>query len=277
MTPVSIVGGQCLTASGLEALSLTFEGETITAISPVEPDAPAARQDPGDPAVIDASGLVVSPGFIELQVNGGYGHDLQDDPGLVWDLGRKLPRSGVTSFLPTIISGPRSRTRSILEALRERPAGYCGAEPLGAHFEGPMLSTNHPGAHRHEHLTGACADVIDGWHRSTGVTMVTIAPELAGALDVHRRTRAGEAIIVAAGHTAAHEGRDPGGHRGRREHGHPPIQRHGPSRASKSQSGRRGHGGQAPHRHHDRRRRARRSRRGGRGLERQGSRPDRGW
>ena len=202
MTAVSIVGGRCLTASGLEALTLTFEGDTITMLSPAEPIPAAPREDPGDTAVIDASGLVVSPGLVDLQINGGYGHDLQDDPGVVWDLGRKLPRSGVTSFLPTIISGPRSRTRSMLEALRARPTGYCGAEPLGAHFEGPMLNARHSGAHRHENLTGVSADVITGWHRSTGVTMVTIAPELANALDVivelNRR-----GIVVAAGHSAA--------------------------------------------------------------------------
>ena len=202
MTAVSIVGGRCLTASGLEALTLTFEGDTITMLSPAEPIAAAPREDPEDTAVIDASGLVVSPGLVDLQINGGYGHDLQDDPGVVWDLGRKLPRSGVTSFLPTIISGPRSRTRSMLEALRARPTGYCGAEPLGAHFEGPMLNARHSGAHRHENLTGVSADVITGWHRSTGVTMVTIAPELANALDVivefNRR-----GIVVAAGHSAA--------------------------------------------------------------------------
>ena len=202
MTAVSIVGGRCLTTSGLEALALTFEGDTITALSPAEPVAPAPQKDPEDAAVIDASGLVVSPGLIDLQINGGYGHDLQDDPGVVWDLGRKLPRSGVTSFLPTIVSGPRSRTRSMLEALRARPTGYCGAEPLGAHFEGPMLSTRHSGAHRPEHLTGASIDGIDGWHRSTGVTMVTLAPELANALEVTSELNR-RGIVVAAGHSAA--------------------------------------------------------------------------
>ena len=202
MTAVSIVGGRCLTASGLEERTLTFEGDTITAPSPAEPAAPGPQQDSEDTAVIDASGLVVSPGLIDLQINGGYGHDLQDDPGVVWDLGRKLPRSGVTSFLPTIISGPRSRTRSMLEALRARPAGYCGAEPLGAHFEGPMLNPRHSGAHRREYLTGASAGVIDDWHRSAGVTMVTIAPELDDALDViGELNRRG--IVVAAGHSGA--------------------------------------------------------------------------
>ncbi len=202
MTAVSIVGGRCLTTSGLEALTLTFEGDTVTALSPAGSIAPSPHKDPEDTAVIDASGLVVSPGLIDLQINGGYGHDLQHDPREVWDLGCKLLPSGVTSFLPTIISGPPSLTRSMLEALRARPADYCGAEPLGAHFEGPMLSTRHSGAHRHEHLTGASADVINDWHRSTGVTMVTIAPELPNALDVIRELKR-RGIVVAAGHSAA--------------------------------------------------------------------------
>lgn len=202
MTAVSVVGGRCLTTSGLEALTLTFEGDTITALSPADSVAPASQKDPEDTATIDASGLVVSPGLIDLQINGGYGHDLQDDPGVVWELGRKLPRSGVTSFLPTIISGPRSLPSAMLEALRARPTGYCGAEPLGAHFEGPMLNTRLAGVHPPEYLTGVSADVINGWHRSAGVAMVTIAPELANALDaigeLHRR-----GIVVAAGHSAA--------------------------------------------------------------------------
>ena len=202
MTAVRIVGGRCFTTSGLEALTLTFEGDTITALSLANSVASAPQKDPEDTATIDASGLVVSPGLIDLQINGGYGHDLQDDPGVVWELGRKLPRSGVTSFLPTIISGPRSLHSAMLEALRARPTGYCGAEPLGAHFEGPMLNTRLAGVHPPEHLTGVSADVINGWHRSAGVAMVTIAPELANALDaigeLHRR-----GIVVAAGHSAA--------------------------------------------------------------------------
>ena len=202
MTEVRIVGGRCLTASGLEALTVTFEGDTITSLSPAEPAGFAPPTDLDGTAAIDASGLVLSAGLIDLQINGGYGHDLQDDPGAVWDLGRELPRSGVTSFLPTIISGPSSRNRAMLDALKARPAGYCGAEPLGAHFEGPMINPRHAGAHRREHLTGARDDVIDGWHRSAGVALVTIAPELDNADDVISEL-ARRGIVVAAGHSAA--------------------------------------------------------------------------
>ena len=202
MTVVRIVGGRCATSSGLDRLTLTFEGETITALSPADFGASAPHHDSEDIAVVDASGLVVSPGFVDLQINGGYGLDLQDDPWALWELGGNLPRTGVTSFLPTIISGPRGPACSLLEALRAQPAGYCGAVPLGAHFEGPMLNARHSGVHRHEYLTGASDVVIDGWYRSKGVTMVTIAPELPGALDIIGELDQ-RGIVVSVGHSAA--------------------------------------------------------------------------
>ena len=65
-----------------------------------------------------------------------------------------------------------------------------------------MISKQHSGAHRHEYLTGAGHDMIDGWHRTAGVAMVTIAPELDNAPDViSELVRRG--IVVAAGHSAA--------------------------------------------------------------------------
>ena len=197
MSQVTIAGGRCLTPTGLDPLTLTFEGDTITKLGSSQP--PTGYD---NTAVINASDLVVSPGLIDLQINGGYGHDLQEDPESVWKLGRELPRSGVTSFLPTIMSGPPGRTRSMLAALRARPTGYRGAEPLGAHFEGPMLNPRHAGAHRPRNLRAAGIDVIEGWCRSAGVTMATVAPELAGALDVVGELRR-RGIVVAAGHSAA--------------------------------------------------------------------------
>ena len=65
-----------------------------------------------------------------------------------------------------------------------------------------MLNPRHAGAHPPQNLIGADPDVIDGWHRSVGVAMVTIAPELAGALEVIGELRR-RGIVVAAGHSAA--------------------------------------------------------------------------
>ncbi|MDH3296115.1 MAG: N-acetylglucosamine-6-phosphate deacetylase [Acidimicrobiia bacterium] len=157
---------------------------------------------------IDADGLVVSPGFIDLQINGGFGHDFAVDPAALWMVGALLPRHGVTGFLPTIVSSPIGRYGDAITALADRPNGYRGAEPLGLHFEGPMLSPRRPGAHRPEHLAAPAPAIIEGWSRERGVALVTLAPELVAAHEIIA-TLEQRGVTVSAGHTAAdaHTGR----------------------------------------------------------------------
>lgn len=162
----------------------------------------ANLEPPGGGSEFDGTGLLAAPGFIDLQINGGHGIDLVADPSMMWVLGQKLPRYGVTSFLPTLISCPNPTVDLGLAALRSRPKQYQGAEPLGLHIEGPMLNPCYRGAHPIEHLREPSAELIRGWTRSRGVRMVTLAPELEGADDVVRRLTAG-GVVVAAGHTGA--------------------------------------------------------------------------
>src|SRR5260221_14392030 len=61
---------------------------------------------PADAERVDASGLLLSPGFIDLQLNGAFGQDFTAAPQTIWEVGSKLPRYGVTAFLPTIITSP---------------------------------------------------------------------------------------------------------------------------------------------------------------------------
>ena len=151
---------------------------------------------------IDADGLLVCPGFVDLQINGGFGCDLAGDPDSMWELGRLLPRHGVTSFLPTIVSSPPPVTDRALAAIGRRPADHRGAEPLGLHFEGPMLNPGRAGAHSPVNLVTPDPELIDHWTADARVALVTIAPELPGALElIERLTAAG--VAVAAGHSSA--------------------------------------------------------------------------
>ena len=59
---------------------------------------------PPGAATQDAAGLLLSPGFLDLQVNGGFGLDFTADPATIWDVAAQLPRYGVTAFLPTVIT-----------------------------------------------------------------------------------------------------------------------------------------------------------------------------
>ena len=154
----------------------------------------------------DGSGLFAAPGFIDLQINGAAGHDLTAEPESVWAVGEALLRYGVTAFLPTIVSAPlevTERARRIL--LAGPPDGYGGATPLGLHVEGPFLSPDRAGAHDEALLRApndADRSIVAGWSPSTAVRIVTLAPELPGALAMVRQL-AGQGVVVAAGHSSA--------------------------------------------------------------------------
>ena len=79
---------------------------------------------PGRPDVIDATGCWVTPGFIDVQINGGHGVDLTSEPGRADELGRFLPRYGVTSFVPTIITCRRRAAGGRAEVVGR--SGRCG-------------------------------------------------------------------------------------------------------------------------------------------------------
>ena len=153
-------------------------------------------------AVLDATGAVVVPGFIDVQVNGAHGVDFASRPEAIGAVAAVLPRYGVTAFCPTIVTSPPSVVARAMAALGD--AVGDGAVPIGLHLEGPMLNERRKGAHDARWLRSPGPDVVEGWRRAAGVALVTLAPELPGALDVIRSLRA-SGVVVAAGHTDATE------------------------------------------------------------------------
>lgn len=195
-----LTGGSVLLPSGPTRADLTVRGGRVITIDQHADTTPRSN------ARIDTSGLMAAPGLIDLQINGGYGHDIWSDPSSLWSLAQLLPRHGVTAFCPTIISGPPDRAIQAIEALSDRPETSsetpAGAEPLGLHLEGPILAPTRIGAHDRRHLVAADTGVAAAWTRSNGVRLVTLAPELPGAIDLIRRLRA-EDVVVSAGHSDA--------------------------------------------------------------------------
>jgi N-acetylglucosamine-6-phosphate deacetylase len=153
--------------------------------------------------VIDAAGLSLVPGFIEMQLNGAFGDDFTASPETMWRVAERLPRYGVTSFLPTVITSPMGQVTKAQQVLRDgRPAGFRGAEPIGLHLEGPFLNPQKKGAHNPAHFQAPTRDAVADWSPATGVRLVTMAPEVPGALEVIR-TLAGRGVLVSAGHSMA--------------------------------------------------------------------------
>jgi N-acetylglucosamine-6-phosphate deacetylase len=146
---------------------------------------------------------IVAPGLIDLQINGGWGHDFTSDPGSIWEVGRRLPETGVTTFLPTIVSAPYRVAEAAIAVLASGPPeGYRGAEPLGLHIEGPWISPQWKGAHNEEYLRAPDPAVAREWAESGLVRMVTIAPELETAFETAEILDAA-GVVVSAGHSGA--------------------------------------------------------------------------
>jgi N-acetylglucosamine-6-phosphate deacetylase len=152
---------------------------------------------------IDARGLLLVPGFIDLHLNGAFGHDFTGNPEHIWDAATRLPRFGITSFLPTILSSSMSNIRKAQGVLQKKPARITpGATPLGLHVEGPFLNPSAKGVHDPSHLRLPTAEDVIDWKPENGIRVVTLAPELTGALEVVREL-VHSGVVVAAGHSAA--------------------------------------------------------------------------
>ena len=152
---------------------------------------------------IDATDHTIAPGFIDIQVNGGWGHDFTTDPGTIWDVGERLPESGVTSFVPTIVTSPYETYEEAMRVVAGGPPeGYSGADVIGLHFEGPWISPEWHGAHNPAYLRLPDIDVAKRWAAYGAVSIVTVAPELAGATEV-AQVLADSGVVVSAGHTGA--------------------------------------------------------------------------
>ncbi len=158
-------------------------------------------------AVIDAAIDIhaADRGLVDCQVNGAGGVDLTETPSGLWRVAELLGADGVGAFLPTLVSPGGHEVRAALDALAAGPPdGWSGAVPLGWHIEGPVLNPARAGAHPPERLRAPDAIDIGSWHPHDGVRMVTLAPELPGALDLVTEL-ASRGVVVSLGHSEADE------------------------------------------------------------------------
>ncbi len=144
---------------------------------------------------------VVSPGFIDLQVNGGFGVEIGDSAQAILHLAARLPATGVTAFLPTLVSSSPELYPGACQAfLASR--GASGALPLGLHLEGPFISPRRLGAHRASAVLDPSPDLLEAFLAHHILRLVTLAPEMGGNLERIRLLRAHE-VVVSLGHTNA--------------------------------------------------------------------------
>jgi N-acetylglucosamine-6-phosphate deacetylase len=147
-------------------------------------------------------GWSVLPGMVDIQVNGFAGAEVGDDPDQLAAVARALPAAGVTAFCPTLVSRSGAGYARVEAALRAVRWPAAGARPLGVHLEGPFLARARAGAHHEDRLRDPDPAAVDDLAARFRPRIVTLAPELPGALAAIR-TLARRRAVVACGHTEA--------------------------------------------------------------------------
>lgn len=145
---------------------------------------------------------LVLPGFIDVHVHGGGGHDTMEGGDAAREIARLHVRHGTTSMLATTMTAPLAEIRSALAALgpacSERAPG--SARLLGVHLEGPYINPGKLGA-QPDFAKPATLAEIHALHALAPIRLITLAPELPGTLELITELRA-EGFQVQIGHTA---------------------------------------------------------------------------
>lgn len=196
-TGTTIVAGRLVLEDRVVAGRIAVVDDRITAVETVETgdaEPSAASSEP-----------YICPGFVDVHVHGGGGHDAMGGSEALDGMARHLLRHGITSFLPTAVTAPLDRIVAFADVVRAwlPTAPRDGAEPLGFNLEGPFLAVARRGAHDPAYLQVPAETprpVLESLVE--GLRLVTIAPELPGALDLIAWLR-GRGVAISVGHSAA--------------------------------------------------------------------------
>jgi N-acetylglucosamine-6-phosphate deacetylase len=146
---------------------------------------------------------IISPGLVDLQVNGGGGVLLNETPTkeAIWDIAKAHRKYGTTGILPTVITDSVSVLSRAVDAVMEA-VGQNGI--LGMHIEGPHISVERRGTHKAEFVRPLDEDTIRLVERLRSAhvpTMLTLAPDVVSPEDISRLVDLG--TVVSIGHSKA--------------------------------------------------------------------------
>ncbi|NUS56959.1 MAG: amidohydrolase family protein, partial [Streptomycetaceae bacterium] len=178
--------------------------EPVEPVGPVEPVEPVESVEPVEPAAADAvhdlSGHWLVPGFVDMHVHGGGGASyMSGDPGQALRVAAFHRAHGTTTTMASLVTASHEELLRSVDAL----AGLVEDGVLtGIHLEGPYLSRARCGAHDPDLLREPDRGEVDALLRAGRgtVRMVTLAPELAGGVDLVRQL-VDAGVSAAVGHT----------------------------------------------------------------------------
>jgi N-acetylglucosamine-6-phosphate deacetylase len=191
-----------------DPLLVVEDGRITDILSRVKDEAPA------NDSLINFGDAILAPGFLDIHIHGGAGLDVMlASVSELPRLGQFEASHGVTGYFPTTVAAPLDSTCTALERLADAidaaarsdaNGGPVGARPLGIHLEGPFLSHKRRGVHPPENLLEPTVAIFDRlWQAARGhVRMLTIAPEIPGAMEVIAEA-ARRKVCVSIGHSDA--------------------------------------------------------------------------
>ena len=158
-----------------------------------------------DAEEIDAQGLYISPGFIDIHVHGGGGHDFMDGTEEAFLISAQThARYGTTSMMPTTLTSEIEELYQTLELYEQADKNNkYGAQFVGMHLEGPYFSMNQKGAQDPRYIRDPDPKEYKAiLNRSSVVKRWSAAPERKGAIEFGQYLRS-KGILVSMGHTDA--------------------------------------------------------------------------
>lgn len=192
-----------LTNAKLIVKDQVLEGFGIQFDTHIQKIAPLAAFDTTEYEVIDCEECFVSPGFIDVHIHGSNGADVMDGTSEALDcISKSLCRSGVTSYLATTMTMPMKEIDEALHAAdRYREGTMPFAQLIGVHLEGPYINASYKGAQNPEFIQKPDGDWIRQYYGL--VKLITVAPEVEGALAFIEQVRKESDMVVSIGHSDA--------------------------------------------------------------------------
>ncbi|WP_054741265.1 N-acetylglucosamine-6-phosphate deacetylase [Cellulosilyticum ruminicola] len=192
-----ITNCQIIFKDKIEKGAVRIEDGKITAINP---------EIQKDEEVVDAKGMYLSPGFIDIHIHGAAGYDTMDGTNeAINSIAKAIAKHGTTSFLPTTMTMSVAEINQTLKVIAQlMKEGAKGVNVLGAHLEGPFISPKAIGAQNPKHLISPSIEAYDEMVKGCeeAVISMTLAPEVEGAEALIRYLR-DKGVMCSAGHTKA--------------------------------------------------------------------------
>lgn len=164
----------------------------------------ASEQEVTDKTIVDADGLLVIPGLVDIHSHGAFGHDFSDaDTEGLKTILRYERSCGITSYCPTSMTLPEEQLKAIFATAKEAAGTEDGAVIRGINMEGPFLDAKKKGAHVEGYIRKPDAVFFRNLNEASGnlVKLVTLAPNTEGAMEFIDEVH--DEVCISLGHTGA--------------------------------------------------------------------------